>query len=147
MVVAAGVLVVVLMSAGCVGPARTTSTYENKAVRTAQDSLSQLQTALLSVDTSLQGRMMHPYLKTVLSDSEDAFASIQNAFDSIQPPDTRGADALRTGLDALLSDGADGMTQLRVLARRKDTRILAVEAHKLAATAAGLDKFQREHAG
>jgi hypothetical protein len=90
---------------------------------------------------------MHPYLKTVLSESEDAFSSIQNTFDSIQPPDTRGADALRTGLDTLLSDGADGMTQLRILARRGDTKMLAAEARKLTSTAAGLDKFQREHAG
>ena len=143
----AGILGAALISAGCVGPARTTATYENKAVRTAADSPSQLQTALLSVNASLRGRMMHPYLITVLSDSEDAFSSIQTTFDSIQPPDTRAADALRTGLDTLLSDGADGMMQLRILARRNDTRMLAVEAHKLTSTAAGLDRFKREHDG
>jgi hypothetical protein len=130
---------------GCVGPARTTHTYESKAVRTANDSLSQLQTALLSIETSLRGRMMQAYLDTVLSESGDAFSSIQNTFDSIQPPDTDRADQLRDRLDELLSDGADGLAQLRILARRQDTHELAAEARKLTATAAALDKFAQEH--
>jgi hypothetical protein len=133
-----------LVLSGCVGPARTTHTYESKAVRTANDSVSQLQTALLSVETSLRGRMMHAYLETVLSASEDALSSIQNTFDSIQPPETDRADQLRNRLDTLLSDGADGLAQLRILARRQDTHKLAAEAHKLTATAAALEKFALE---
>jgi hypothetical protein len=143
--VAAGALVVVLALSGCVGSAPTTATYEDKAVRTANDSLSALQTALLSVHTSLRGRLMQAYLETVLSESEDAFSSVQATFDSIQPPDTGRADQLRDGLDKLLADGADGMAQLRILARRQDTARLAAEAHKLAATADGLDTFARGH--
>jgi len=131
----------VLALSGCVGPAPTTQVYETKAVHTANDSLSALQTALLSVRTSLDGRLMQAYLETVLSDSEDAFSSIQATFDSIQPPDTERADQLRDELDKLLSDGGDGMAQLRILARRRDTAKLAAVAHELAATAQGLDKF------
>ncbi|MDT4962540.1 MAG: hypothetical protein QOF87_2187 [Pseudonocardiales bacterium] len=138
-------LVFVFALSGCVGPAPTTHTYESKAVRTANDSLSELQTVLLSVQMTRRGRMMQVYLETVLSESEDAFSSIQNTFDSIQPPDTGRADQLRAGLDTLLSDGADGLAQLRILARRQDTRELAAEAHKLTATAAALDKFAQEH--
>ena len=142
---AASALVVVLTLSGCVGPARTTATYEDKAVRTANDSLSALETALLSVQTSLRGRLMQAYLETVLSESEDAFSSIQSTFDSIQPPDTDRADQLRDSLDKLLADGADGMAQLRILARRQNTGQLAAEAHKLAATADGLDNFAQGH--
>jgi hypothetical protein len=130
-----------------VGPARTTSTYEGKALRTAQDSLSELQTALLSVRTSMQGRLMQAYLETMLSDSEDAFSSIQTTFDSIQPPVTAPADKLRDELDSLLSDGADGMAQLRILARRQDKAKLAAEVTELVSTASGLDKFAQEHGG
>jgi HPt (histidine-containing phosphotransfer) domain-containing protein len=133
-----------LVLSGCVGPARTTHTYESKAVRTANDSVSQLQTALLSVETSLRGRMMHADFETVLSASEDALSSIQNTFDSIQPPETDRADQLRNRLDTLLSDGADGLAQLRILARRQDTHKLAAEAHKLTAQAAVLEKFALE---
>ena len=142
--VVAAVLAVLALS-GCVGSARTTQTYEDKAVRTANDSLSALETALLSVQTSLRGRLMQAYLETVLSESEDAFSSIQSTFDSIQPPDTDRADQLHDSLDKLLADGADGMAQLRILARRQNTGQLAAEAHKLAATADGLDTFAKTH--
>jgi hypothetical protein len=144
---AAGVIVIVVALTGCVGPARTTATYEGKALRTARDSLSALQTALLSVQTSQRGRMMQPYLETVQSESEDAFSSIQATFDSIQPPNTATADKLRQSLDVLLADGADEMAQSRILARRQATAKLAAQARKLVATAEGLDKFVREHAG
>ncbi|MEP7179679.1 MAG: hypothetical protein ABI775_11355 [Pseudonocardiales bacterium] len=85
-------------------------------------------------EASLRGRMMHAYLLTILSESEDAFSSIQNTFDSIQPPATVRADQLRDSLDTLLSDGSDGLTQLRILARRQDNHELAGQAHKLTAT-------------
>jgi hypothetical protein len=138
-------LVAVLALSGCVGPARTTHTYESKAVRAANESLSALQTALLSVQTSGRGRLTQPYLETLLSKSEDAFSSVQNTFDSIQPPDTVRADRLRDTLDQLLSDGSDGMAQLRILARRQDRARLGVAARKLAATVAGLNRFAQEH--
>lgn len=87
---------------------------------------------------------MQAYLETVLSQSEDSFGSIQNTFDSVQPPDTSRADQLRGRLDKLLSDGSDGLAQLRILARRQETGQLAAEAHKLVATADGLDKFAKD---
>jgi hypothetical protein len=142
-----GAIVLVFALTGCVGPARTTATYQGKAVRTARDSLSELQTALLSVQTSQRGRMMQAYLETVLSEAEDAFSSIQATFDSIQPPNTVTADTLRQSLDVLLADGADGMAQLRIFARRQDTVRLAARARKLAATGRGLEQFVQEHGG
>jgi hypothetical protein len=140
----AGLLAALALS-GCVGPALTTKSYAGKAVHTANAGLSELQTALLSVDASLHGRLMQAYLETVLSDSEDAFSSIQTTFDSIQPPDSDIADRLRDGLDRLLSDGADGMSQLRILARRHDTTQLSAEADKLHETADGLNRFTQEY--
>jgi hypothetical protein len=139
--VAGAALSAVLALSGCVGPAPTTQVYESKAVRTAKDGLSELQTALLSVRTSLRGRLPQAYLETQLSESEDAFSSIQATFDSIQPPNADRADQLRDELDKLLADGADGMAQLRILARRRDTAKLAAVAHQLAATVDGLDTF------
>jgi hypothetical protein len=138
-------VVAALALSGCVGPAGTTQIYEGKAVRAANDSLSALQTALLTVQTSERGRLTQAYLETVLSKAEDAFSSVQNTFDSIQPPDTARADQLRDGLDKLLSDGADGLAQLRILARRQDAARLGTEAHTLATTADGLDKFAQAH--
>jgi hypothetical protein len=143
---AIGGIGVALVVAGCVGPARDTPTYQSKAVRTATDSRSALQTALLSVQTSLRGRLMQAYLETMLSNSEDSFSSIQATFDSIQPPDSRQADQLRNSLDNLLEDGSTGMAQLRILARRRDTAALAAELDQLKTTSAGLARFVAEHA-
>jgi hypothetical protein len=128
-----------------VGPARTTPTYEGKAVRAANDGLSALQTALVVVQAGQRGRVTQSYLEIILSQSEDSFSSIQNSFDSIQPPDTARADQLRDGLDKLLSDGSDGLGQLRILGRRQDGAQLAAEAKKLGATADGLEKFAKGH--
>jgi hypothetical protein len=118
---------------GCVGPAPTTGQYEGKAAHTAKDALSQLETARLAVENS--GRMPAGYLETVLVDAEQAFGSIQTTFDSIQPPDQPRADALKADLDPLLSDGSDGITELRILARRGDTGRMATVSRDLGATA------------
>ncbi|MDT4938142.1 MAG: hypothetical protein QOG80_1813 [Pseudonocardiales bacterium] len=134
-----------LVLSGCVGPARTSTTYEAKAVRAANDSLSALQTALLTVETAERGRLTQPYLEIMLSKAEDALSSIQNTFDTIQPPNAERADRLHGSLDKLLSDGSDGLAQLRILARRHERAKLAAEAKQLVATAHGLDQFATSH--
>jgi hypothetical protein len=136
-------VVVAVGLTACVGPAPTTSQYEGKAAHTAADALSQLETARLAIENS--ARMPTPYLTTVLSESEDAFGSIQTTFDSIQPPDDPAADQLRSDLDDLLSAGSDGLAQMRILARRDDTAGMRSTARQLAATAAGLERFNQEH--
>jgi hypothetical protein len=130
---------------GCVGPAPSVDSYEGKAAHTARDALSQLQTARLAVEHS--GGMPAAYLETVLVDAEESYSSVEAAFTSIQPPDDPAADRLRDELDPMLSDGSDGMTELRILARRGDTAELRSAAAKLAELAEGLDRFGEEHAG
>jgi hypothetical protein len=139
-------LLLVLLSAACVGPARTTSTYQGKAGHTAEAALSQLETALLAVSSSTHGNMLHSYLLVVLSESEDNFSSIQATFDSIQPPNSQVADQVRDKLDQLLSDGADGLAQLRIAARRNHTATLIATAQDLAKTADDLSAFSEDPA-
>lgn len=139
-------LLLVLLSAACVGPARTTSSYQGKAGHTAEAALSQLQTALLAVSSSTHGNMLHSYLLVVLSDSEDNFSSIQATFDSIQPPDSQVDDQVRDKLDQLLSDGADGLAQLRIAARRNHSATLVATARDLAKTVEGLSAFSEDPA-
>jgi len=136
-------VLVVLALAGCVGPAPTTDQYQGKAAHTAADALAQLETARLAVEHA--GRLSAAYLETVLVDAEEAFDSIENTFDSIQPPDDPMADRLRSDLDKLLSDGSDGIAELRIQARRSDTAAMTSTAHHLGETAAGLDRFHQEH--
>ena len=136
-------LAIALALAGCVGPAPTTSEYAGKAAHTAGEALAQVETARLAVEHS--SGMSSQYLETVLVNAEQAFSSIQNTFDSIQPPADPAADKLRSQLDKLLSDGADGLAQLRILARRGDTEAMASTAHDLGRTATGLKSFHQEH--
>jgi hypothetical protein len=133
----------VLGLSACVGPAPTADAYAGKAAHTAADALSELETARLAVQNA--GRMPASYLDTVLSDAEDAYGSIETTFDSIQPPDDPGADRLRSDLDTLLSDGSDGIAQLRIQARRDDVAGMRSTAAGLAKTADGLDRFHQEH--
>jgi hypothetical protein len=128
----------------CVGPARTTSTYQGKAGHTAQAALSQLQTALLAVTASNRGNMLHAYLLVALSQAEDNFSSIQATFDSIQPPQSEVADQVRDKLDKILSDGSDGLAQLRIAARRNDTATVTATAKDLTQTADQLSAFSED---
>jgi hypothetical protein len=131
----------VLALTGCVGAARTTSTYEGKATRTANDALSQVQTARLTVQASLRGKMLQTYMETVLSDAEDSVSSIQAAFGSIQPPDTARADQLRDELSKVLSDAEDALSQLRIDARRQHSDKLAGDVAALEPIAGKLETF------
>jgi hypothetical protein len=130
-----------LAGTACVGPAPTTSVYQGKAGHTAEDALSQLETARLAVETAHRGNMLHASLEVVLTEAEDAYSSIQATFDSIQPPDSAAADGVRDKLDKILSDGADGLAQLRIAARRSDTAELDSTSAELGTVSRQLQDF------
>lgn len=137
--------VAALLLSSCVGPATTVAAYTGKAVRTANDAQSEVQTARLAVQASLHGKLPRAYLETVLQNAEDALSSIENSFDSIQPPNAAKADDLRDALDAVLSDGSDAVSQLRIAARREDTAGMRSALSDLGPVAQKLDAFQAEH--
>jgi len=130
-----------LAAAGCVGPAPTTSVYRGKAGHTAEDALSQLETARLAVETAQRGNLLHASLEVMLTESEDGFSSIQATFDSIQPPDSTEADQLRDKLDKMLAAGSDGLAQLRIAARRGDSAELSATSAELGAVSKQLRAF------
>jgi hypothetical protein len=138
-------LLLAALATGCVGPAPDTATYAGKAGQTAKAALSAVETGRQAVETATAGRMTQPYLETVLSGAEDDLSSVQQTFDSIQPPDDPAADRLRGQLDGILSDGADGLAQLRILARRDEPAQLAATARQLGSVASDLRRFSAEH--
>ncbi|HJQ42580.1 MAG TPA: hypothetical protein VJ831_05820 [Jatrophihabitantaceae bacterium] len=117
-----------LTLAACVGPAPTTEDYLGKARHSADSAVSALQTALLAVDSNRKGNLFAAYLDVLLSEAEDDFGSVQQQFDSIQPPHTDRADRIRSQLDTLLSKGSDTLSQLRILERRDESRLLVKTA-------------------
>jgi hypothetical protein len=144
--VSAATVSAAMVLAACVGPATTVSAYEGKAVRTANDALSEVQTARLAAQTSLRGKLSRAYLEVVLQNSEDAFSSIQNTFDSIQPPNAAKADDMRDALDTVLTDGSGALSQLRIDARRDDTAGMRSDVDDLGPVAQKLNAFSQEHA-
>jgi hypothetical protein len=138
-------LAAALLLTGCVAPATTTSGYASKAGRTAQAAVSAVRTALLAEDAYLRGRLTGTYLETTLREAEGTVGSVRSTFDSMQPPETSGADGLRATLDPLLEQADSGLTDLRIAARRDDRAGLTSAAGDLARTADRLDGFAREH--
>jgi hypothetical protein len=141
--IAASVLAVACTVTGCVGHARTTDAYRGKASHSAEEAASALQTALLSVQLSAKGNMLDAYLETVLSQAEDDFSSIEQQFDSIQPPNTDAADQLQSRLDDLLTKGSDTLSQLRILARRDDQAEMVKTAGDIPALVTKFTKFTK----
>jgi hypothetical protein len=133
--------------AGCVAPAPDTSAYESKAGTAASAAVSAARTALTAEHTYLADRLPSSYLEQLLVESEDALGSVQTSFDSVQPPATSGADALRQALDPLLEKAGSSLTDLRIAARRDRPADLRSAAGDLSAVADKLDAFAQEHGG
>jgi len=140
---AAGLLGSVLVLTACVGPAPTTSAYRVRASHSASTAESALETALLAVRTSQKGNLLGNYLEVLLSNAEDAVGSAQQQFDSIQPPDAKQDDDLRSKLDQLLSQASDTVSQLRIAARRDDQAAMAKNAADIPGLAKKLDDFSK----
>jgi hypothetical protein len=113
---------------------------------TAKAAVSEINTALVATDAYLQGRMGSAYLETLLSESEDSLGSVHDTFDSVQPPATAGADALRGTLDPLLDDAGAAVTELRIAARRDRSADLRTTAGDLSNVVDQLDAFGKRHA-
>jgi len=135
----------VLLLAGCVAPAPTTAAYEAKAGMTADAAVSEVRTALVATDAYLHGRMGSAYLETMLVAAEEALGSVQDTFDSVQPPAAAGADSLRDTLDPLLDDAGSAVTELRIAARRDRDVTLRTTAGDLTGTADELEAFGKQH--
>ncbi len=132
---------------GCVGPATTVAAYRGKAVHAADAALSEVQTVVLTTRALLRGRVLQSYAATVISASEEAMASVQGTFDSIQPPDNPSSDALRKKLDGFLSTSSGDVSDLRIAARREDSKQLSMLVPKLKQDASALLAFSQEHGG
>ena len=127
-----------------VGPARTFSKYEGKAVTTAKSALSAVESARLAADAASHGNAFGPYASTVISEAEESARRVQDTFASVQSPGPR-ADALSAELDALLAPTVNDLTALRVAARRGELDRLGTVAAPLAEDSSLLQQFIDRH--
>jgi hypothetical protein len=123
-----------------VGPARTSDKYLGKAVTTARAAASDVATVILVADAASRRQAFGPYTALVVSDAEEAVTGVQGTFDSIQPPNAE-SDEVRTTLDALLSQAADDVADVRIAARRGSLTDLDRIAQPLTRDVRQLNRF------
>lgn len=125
---------------GCVGPARTPSSYRLKARGSAKAALSAVATANLAARLVRDKGAFSTYVSVVLDSSERDVTSTQSTFASIQPPD-RASDVLRSQLGGVLSDAADSISAMRIAARRHEWNDLLAAAQELPQLTAELQRY------
>src|SRR3954453_23664618 len=143
-VTAAAVVALASCSPHPVGPARSFSKYEGKAVTTAQSALSSVQTVRLAAQTGGNGDAFGPYLTRTVSDQEDAISGVQGTFGSIQPPDTTASN-LHTELDTLVRTSLDEVTDVRIVLRRGQFGRVEETAQPLEKTASQPQDYMEAH--
>ena len=129
-----------ILLAGCVAPAPSFSAYQGKAVATAGDMLSAVETASLTVEAVQKSNTFAPFAAVTIAEAEHDGGAVQGAFDSVQPPDAR-SDTLRSELDQLLQEATSALTDLRIAARRTDREALIEAAKPLVGLSKKLNDF------
>jgi hypothetical protein len=134
------------LTGGCVAPARSTDAYAGKAAAAAESSVSALRTAILGARLAAEGRSFPPTISILVSEAEREVTSARAAFISIQPPD-EASDRLRDELIRMLDEAVNGVSELRITARRAELEALPARAEPLRVLADRLDAFAKEYGG
>ena len=140
-----GTIALVLLAAtACVAPARSYDAYAGKAVDTSESALSAVETGRLAATAAGNESSFATTLSVVLADAEKDASGARGTFESIQPPDARSSE-LRTELDAILDRAVDGLSELRITARRGEISALPHVAEPLSAVSRDLQAFSDAH--
>jgi hypothetical protein len=134
---------VVIFATGCVGPARTTSAYRDKAVETASTAAGAARTVLLAAQVREEDGSFAPTIAVTVAEAENDAASALEAFTSIQPPDA-ASDALRAELLPDVQRIVDDIGLVRIAARRASDQLGDLAA-PLEQPAARLDAFAERY--
>jgi hypothetical protein len=132
-----------VLTASCLGPARTDDDYRLKAKSSAETALSAVGTARLVTKLAKDDRAFANYLSVLIGDAEEEAAGALDAFSSIQPP-SEHSDALRDDASTLLSDANDEIASVRIAVRRGQLEQAALQDHALERIAARLERFVAE---
>jgi hypothetical protein len=127
-----------------VAPARSFGAYEGKAASTAASALSDVRTAILVAQVVQRDGAFGPQVSVALGEADTGVTSAEGTFSSIQPPDP-ASDHLRTQLLDLLRRAEDGVSAMRIAARRADLPTVAGLAASLVPIGDALERFESEH--
>ena len=124
-------LLVLVLAAACATPQHSDHDYQGAARKAAESTASAVATALIGAGQ--HDRATGAYLTVVVESAERDALKEQASFDALQPP-VRRDDALRDGLDALLSKVTAGLAAMRIACHRSDLEALPGLAHQLRPT-------------
>jgi hypothetical protein len=127
-----------------VAPARSFDAYEGKAASTAASALSDVRTAILVARVVERDGVFAPQVSVTLGEADTGVTSAEGTFSSIQPPDP-ASDQLRTQLLDLLRRAQDGVSAMRIAARRGDLPSVVKLAGALTPIGDALERFESEH--
>jgi hypothetical protein len=136
------VTAVVGATASCAGPTHGDGDYTLKMASTAGALGSSAQTVVMAAGLAADNRGFRPYISDVISQAEDDATSVQETFDSRQPP-TADSDALRQRADQTFEKVVSAITDARVAARSDDSAGLASSAQQLRKLIPDLQKLQQ----
>jgi hypothetical protein len=137
-------LALALCLTACVAPTRTTVSYRDKAVDTADAVVSAARTVLLAAKTGADGDAFAPNVSIAIENAETDAASAADAFASIQPPDTE-SDHLRAELLDDVNRAVDVIELARITARRSEPERLEVVVAPLRDLAERLERFAERY--
>jgi hypothetical protein len=125
----------------CAGPTTGAHDYRLKLANTAESLESSAQTVIMAADLLDRGRAFQPYAADVISDAEDDASSVQQTFDSRQPP-TTDSDQLRQQADKTINDVVSAISDARIAARASEISDLTDAAGQLRKLLSDLQKLQ-----
>lgn len=134
-------VVIAVLCAGCAGTTSTDDDYRLKVAHTASSLTAVVGSAQLAARQFLDGRLPQAYANYVISRAEQDGSSIQNTFDTRQPPDA-AADDLRNRVDQPLQQITGDLTDLRVAVRTDDHAAMDSALADLAKGLKALSTFQ-----
>lgn len=109
--------VVAAVAVSCAGPARTVSSFNHKAVATAEQARSSIETVEVVVDSQRRHGLPAGYVSVAVAEAEDDASSALSGFESVQPPSTR-SDQVRKRTTDVVGDAVDLLAEVRIRARR-----------------------------
>lgn len=124
------VIVVAVLTSGCVGPARSEADYRADISNTAKIAAGAVASAALTVQAVAAEKSTSPYMGRRLTEDEQMLQSTITAFGSVQPP-TRAMDDLRTQLVTVLEEASGAVGDLRIAAFRDDRHRVVELGRKL----------------
>lgn len=136
----AGLVVTVLVGAGCVPASPDADTYDDKAAVTLGSAVSEARTVQRILETLVDERMLRPTAVAQMRHSEDGLGTAAKAFTELNPP--RPRDRLSARVDTLLGDAEDLLDEARTAVERGEVARYTAVADELGKLVADLEKVE-----